>query len=188
MKRIYYYVVGTIILFAMAIFSSSVGAIKGANKRVDVIEIKARDLFVTLNTRYEKIEELNDNLSSLDETATNLVNNIEARITSFKATSRLSQTVYQALNDAIYIDENFMTLITYLIEHNDSFGSTMPSSFYTEFDAITAILLPKINDYNMVTTDYNTHIDLFPNSIYLQGRAPYLLFDLAFYPANLRLF
>jgi len=188
MKRIYYYIVGTIILFATVIFSNSVGATSGANKRMEKLEVKARDLFVTLSERYTKIEELHDNLSALDETATALVNNIEERITNFNDTKLLSQTVWPALQDAKYIDENFMTLILYLKDNKDTFGSTLPSSFYTEFDAITSVLLPKINAYNSVTADYNTHIDLFPNRLYLKGRNPYIIFDLALYPENLPLF
>ena len=56
--------------------------------------------------------------------------------------------MWPALQDAKYIDENFMTLILYLKDNKDTFGSTLPSSFYTEFDAITSVLLPKINAYN----------------------------------------
>ena len=52
MKRLYYYITGTVILFGMVIFSTSVGAICGSNKRIKATNAKARELFVTLTARY----------------------------------------------------------------------------------------------------------------------------------------
>ncbi|OQA78715.1 MAG: hypothetical protein BWY30_00512 [Tenericutes bacterium ADurb.Bin239] len=186
MKRLYYYITGTVILFGMVIFSTSVGAICGSNKRIKATNAKARELFVTLTARYTKVSEFNNSLEGLDVTATELVTTINNDIVRFEFSKNLVQTVHSGLKHSINIDTNFLILVNYLKDSATAYTNlTLPADFYIEFDALTPTIHTQIAAYNQSATDFNHHLTVFPNSLYVGQRGPFMLLGIENYPLNL---
>lgn len=185
MKRLHYYIVGTIVIFALTVFATAFGAMNGAKELENAVKLAANESFVALNARYEKVTEFNELVGEVDETANELISDINARILSFNNNMHFPKTFNPALEDAFFIDENFNELVSYLKANHESTLNAVPESFTLEFDNVTVALIPHLTNYNAATSDFNKYITLFPNSLYLGKYAAHNLFDLTLYPLNL---
>lgn len=188
MKTVYYYVIGAVALLLATVGGVWIGAANGEVRRNEDVLTATGDVHASLGNRFEKIATFIDLIESADATVLGYLQTItDARTAFANAISAKDNEAIQG--EAETIDATFVTLIA-LMEDNPASYNTVAlyGGFMGEFSASTNAVTYAINDFNTKVNAYNTHIQIFPNVIFLSGKIPYVTWPVPNYNATLPTF
>lgn len=188
MKKIILLVSGAVAVVALIISMMWISAYNGAVTREAEIVEKQGNVHAALSARYEKVGALIDAIEGANATVLGYLETIaDARTAFANALAAGSQAAADAAADTI--DATFITLLSYMEDNPDSYNTVnLYSGFAAEFSASTNLVTGSIILFNVAVTNYNTHVQTFPNNIFLGGRALYSPYELTNYNVPLPTF
>ena len=188
MRIVYYYIIGAIALVSIAIGGTWIGAANGeVEKNNNVVEATG-SVHARLINRYEKIDAFVDAIESANEAVLSFLGVIrDARLAYAAAIAANNNDL--AREEADIIDTTFVNLVA-LLEDNPATYQTVNlyADFMGEFSASTNAVTYAIESFNQKVNLYNTHIQTFPNLIFLSKKTPYKIWSLDNYNATLPTF
>ena len=188
MKRLHYYIIGTVALLAAVTTSTWIGAVNGeVRKKQNVIEATG-NVHIKLSGRYEKVVAFIDAIEDANATVTNYLTIITDARTAFA--DAIGSSDLEGANEAAeIIDAAFIDLVSYMEDNPDSYNTVdLYSGFMAEFSALTNAVIFAVTTYNSEVNKYNTHISIFLNMLFLGGKTPYTTWAVTNYNTTLPTF
>lgn len=156
-------------------------------REAEVVEARG-NVHATLEGRYDKVDVLIDAIKDANETVQGYLDTIAAARTAF-ATAIQNGNAAAADEAAALVDGTFVTLVAYMEDNPDSYNTVgLYAGFMDEFSASTNLVTGSIMVYNEAVTSYNTHVQTFPNNIFVGGRVLYAPYELTNYNVELPTF
>jgi len=188
LKRIILIASAVFAVFAIVTAGFWIGAYNGAvTREAEVVEARG-NVHTALQGRYDKVGTLIDAIESANATILGYLETITSARTAF-ATAIGNSNSAAADQAAQLVDGTFLTLVAYMEDNPDSYNTvSLYSGFMAEFSASTNLVTGTIMVYNEAVTAYNTHIQTFPNNIFVGRRAPYSSYELTNYSTSLPTF
>lgn len=188
MKRIHYYITGVVVLILVLVSSTWIGAVNGeVRKRNDVLE-STGNVHAKLSGRYEKVGAFIDAIEDANANVLTFLETIEDARTAF-ANAISAKDIDTANSAATTLDLTFTNLLAYMEDNPESYSTVSLYSGYTaEFSASTNAVTYAITEYNKKVNAYNTHIEVFPNIIYVGNKTRLEVWNLSYYNASLPTF
>lgn len=178
MRKVYYYIIGAIALVSIVIGGTWIGAANGeVQKNNNVVEATGL-VHARLSNRYEKIGAFINAIESANEAVVSFLETIrDARVAYADAIAANNNAA--ARSEADIIDTTFVNLVA-LMEANPETYQTVNlyAGFMSEFSASTNAVTYAIETFNEKVNVYNTHIQTFPNLIFLSKKVPYVIWSL----------
>jgi len=178
MKKIIAIIVGAFLVVSVVIGGMWIGAYNGAVKRQNTVVEYQGNVHAALSNRYEKIGVFIDAIEGANATVLAYLETITDARSDFAAAIEAGNASL-ADSEAETVDGTFVTLVSYMEDNPDSYNTVgLYSGFMSEFSASTNAVTFAINEYNESVTNYNNHIDTFPNLIFLgswEAKTPYSL-------------
>lgn len=179
----------TIFIVLLLIISISwVSAYNGeVTKNNDVIENRG-NVYAALSARYEKVGAFIDAIEGANVTVSGYLTIIsDARQTFANAIASGDMTAADAAIEQI--DGTFITLLSYMEDNPESYNTvSLYSGYMAEFSASTNMVTTTIGEYNKKVNTYNTHIQRFPNNIFVGSKDIYQSYNLENYNLTLPTF
>lgn len=188
MKKVYYYIIGAVSLLGVTIGGVWIGAANGeVRKRNDVIEATGA-VHNGLDKRFEVVFAFIDMIESANATVQGYLDTIAGARTAFAdAISTNNSALIQS--EAAAIDATFVNLVALMEDNPASYNTVnLYAGFMGEFSAKTNAVNFAIDEFNRKVNLYNTHIEIFPNIIFLSGKTTYTSWPVANYNATLPTF
>jgi len=188
MKKVYYYVIGSVALVSVAVGATWIYAANGEVQNNNNVIEATGSVHAKLSNRYEKIGAFIDAIENANEAILSFLNTIrDARIAFAEAVE--AQNYVAAREEADIIDASFTELV-FTMEDNPASYQTVNlyAGFMAEFSASTNAVTYSIETFNSHVNIYNTFIQTFPNVIFLSNKTPYKIWALTNYNSTLPTF
>lgn len=188
MKRVYYYVIGAVALLGVTIGATWIGAVNGEVRRNQAVSEATGNVYAQYSGRYEKMGAVIDAIQSADAMILNALQLITDARTAFAAA--LDAGIDGDPNEQAQIVESTITSLVVLLEDNpNSYQTTnLYAAAIAEFSASTNSVTFSITSYNSAVTAYNTHIQVFPNMLFLGSKTPFTTWVVPTYSTTLPTF
>lgn len=188
MRKVYYYIFGAIFLISAVIGGTWISAANGEVRNNNNVINATGTVHSWLSNRYEKMDFFIDAIENANDTILSFLQTIrDARIAYAQAIE--AQNNDRARDEADIIDETFITLIAVMEDNPDSYQTVgLYHNFMGEFSATTNAVTEAIRQFNGYVNVYNTHIQIFPNLIFLAKKEPYKIWPLDNYLRSLPTF
>lgn len=188
MKKILIIVAGVVTTIFIVIGALWMSAFNGAVRLDAAVAEKRGNVHASLSARYEKVVVFVDAIESANATVQAYLDTIMDARTAF-ATAIDNSNDLAADEAATTLDGTFVTLVAYMEDNPDSYNTvSLYSGYMGEFSASTNAVRFDIGEYNGAVRNYNTHIQTFPNNMFVGGREPLTEYSLANYNATLPTF
>ena len=168
--------------------STWISAYNGAIKKEAIVNEDLGNVHASLTGRYEKVATFIDAIQDANATIQGYLDTIA------QAREAFADAISNNNNDAAYdssatIDQTFVTLVSYMEDNPDSYNTvSLYIGYLDEFTASTNRVINDIGTYNEAVKEYNTHIQIFPNVIFVGSREKYTQYSTANYNATLPTF
>jgi len=185
MKKILLIVGGVLTTVFLVIGALWISAFNGAIRKDNAVSEKRANIHASLSARYEKVVVFVDAIESANETILTYLETIMDARTAFADAIDSSNNV-AADSAATTIDGTFVTLVAYMEDNPDSYNTvSLYSGYMAEFAASTNKVRFDIGEFNAAARSYNTHIQTFPNNIFVGTRQTISEYSLTNYNATL---
>lgn len=188
MKRLYYYIIGAVALVGVTVSASWIGAVNGeVRKNQEVVEATG-NVHASLSGRYEKMTLFIDTIETANAAISDFLGIIRDARTAFAAAIAGGNNL-EAQEQSEVVDATFISLLAFMEDNPGEYNTVgLFSQHLAEVSASTNVVTNRISAYNSKATAYNTHIQIFPNMIFLGGKTPYAIWALTNYNATLPTF
>lgn len=188
MKKVLIILSVIVVLLGALIASIWYRSYNGEIEMNNQIENVRGDVHAAMGARYEKVTAFIDAIQGANATVNGYLGIIRDARTAFA--NAISTENFAAADEAGgLIDSTFVNLLSYMEDNPSSYNTVnLYSGFMGEFSASTNTVLNEIRTYNASVRDYNTHIQRFPNKIFLSGKVAKAQYDVPNYNAELPTF
>ena len=185
MKKILIIVAGSLTTVFVIIGALWIAAFNGAVRKDAVVSEARGNVHASLSARYEKVVVFIDAIEDANATVLTYLETIMDARTAFA--DALDNNNNAAADDAATtLDGTFVTLVAYMEDNPESYNTVgLYSGYLGEFSASTNKVRFDIGEYNAAVRIYNTHIQTFPNNLFVAGRVALTEYSLSNYTATL---
>ncbi|MFA5542514.1 MAG: LemA family protein [Bacilli bacterium] len=177
-----------VVVLLLIVGISWISAFNGeVSRNNDVVEYRG-NVYAALSARYEKVGAFIDAIEGANATVTGYLTIISEARQAFA--NAIASGNIAAANEAISdIDGTFVTLLSYMEDNPESYNTVnLYSGFLGEFSASTNVVTTQIGEYNKKVNTYNTHIQRFPNNLFVGNKEKYESYNLENYNSPLPTF
>jgi LemA protein len=188
MKKVFIIAAGILTTIFIVIGALWISAFNGAVRNEAAVNEKRGNVHASLSARYEKVVVFVDAIESANATILSYLDTIMDAREAF-ADALDSRDEGAADEAATTLDGTFVTLVAYMEDNPDSYNTVnLYSGYMGEFSASTNAVRFDIGEYNEAVKVYNTHIQIFPNNLFVGGREVLSEYSLSNYNATLPTF
>lgn len=177
MTKQQFLILGISALIVVALTSTVAGtwisAVNGEIQKEQTVYEAEGNVHVSLSGRYEKVDVFIDAINDANSAMQTIIDSITDARAAFAA-AIASNNQAKASEAAENVDSLFVDLVVMMEDNPESYSTIgLYATFMAEFDASTNSVIHQVTVFNNKVRDYNTHIQIFPNFIFLNGKTPF---------------